>query len=93
MTVSVSVADGIATVTIDNPPVNAASHAVRQGLVEAVKSTEADAAIRAVVLACSGRTFVAGADVKEFGLPPKEPILPDVVLALEAATKPWVAAI
>lgn len=93
MAVSVSVADGIATVTIDNPPVNAASHAVREGLVEAVKSTEADATIRAVVLACSGRTFVAGADVKEFGLPPKEPILPDVVLALEAATKPWVAAI
>lgn len=93
MAVSVSVEGAIGVVTIDNPPVNAASHAVRMGLVDALAQTEADPAIRAVVLICAGRTFVAGADVREFGKPSLEPHLPDVVTALETATKPWVAAI
>ncbi|MFO1209324.1 MAG: 3-hydroxyacyl-CoA dehydrogenase NAD-binding domain-containing protein [Amaricoccus sp.] len=82
-----------AVVTIDNPPVNAASAAVRAGLVRAIDETEADAKIRAVVLICAGRTFVAGADISEFGRTPAPPALADVVLALEAAGKPWVAAI
>ncbi|MBO6551666.1 MAG: enoyl-CoA hydratase/isomerase family protein [Roseitalea sp.] len=82
-----------AVVTIDNPPVNAASHAVRQGLMEAVATCDADPAVRTVILRCTGRTFVAGADIREFGQPPREPHLPDVVAAIEAAAKPWVAAI
>ena len=83
----------IAVVTIENPPVNAASQAVRQGLVEAVAKMDADPNVKAVVLVCAGRTFVAGADIREFGKPPMEPQLPDVVRAIENAQKPWVAAI
>ena len=83
----------IAVVTIDNPPVNALSNSVRGALVEAVATLDADDAVKAVVLACAGRTFIAGADVREFNLPPQEPLLPDVVAAIEDAEKPWVAAI
>jgi 3-hydroxyacyl-CoA dehydrogenase len=93
MVVSVSIEGQIAYVTIDNPPVNAASHAVRQGLIDAVAETDKCADVRAVVLMCEGRTFVAGADVREFGKPPLEPHLPDVVLAIEGAWKPWIAVI
>ncbi len=83
----------IAVVTIDNPPVNALSAAVRAGILRAVAATEADPGARAVVLICAGRTFIAGADITEFGRPPVEPHLPDVILAIEATTRPWVAAI
>ncbi len=93
MIISINIEGSVAVVAIDNPPVNAASYAVRKGLLDALIQTEADNAIRAVVLICTGRTFIAGADVREFGKPPKEPHLPDVVTAIEAATKPWVAAI
>ncbi len=93
MTVSLSKRGPVAVVTIDNPPVNAISHAVRQGLVDALRQTEDDISITAVVLACAGRTFVAGADVREFGKPPLEPHLPDVLRAIESAKKPWVAAL
>lgn len=93
MAVTVTTDAGVAVVTIDNPPVNATSKAVRQGLLDAKKQIEADVAIKAAVLMCAGRTFIAGADIKEFGTPPKEPHLPDVVTALEGGTKPIVAAI
>ncbi len=92
-TVTVAREGAIAVVTIDNPPVNAASTAVRAGLMEAIRTCDSDPEVRAVVLACAGRTFVAGADVKEFGQPPHPPILPDVVDAIEGAAKPWIAAI
>lgn len=85
--------EAIALVIVDNPPVNALSHAVRASITDAVKATDADDSVNAVVLICEGTTFMAGADIKEFGKPPVPPILPDVVLALEAARKPWVAAI
>jgi 3-hydroxyacyl-CoA dehydrogenase len=91
--VSLRVEAGVAIVTIDNPPVNAASAAVRAGVARAIAEVEADPKIRAVVLICAGKTFVAGADISEFGRPPIDPILPDVILALEAATRPWIAAI
>ncbi|MFZ0097810.1 MAG: 3-hydroxyacyl-CoA dehydrogenase NAD-binding domain-containing protein, partial [Gemmobacter sp.] len=93
MTVSIDRADEIAIVTIDNPPVNALGQTLRQDLWEAVGTLDADPAIRAVVLVCAGRTFIAGADVTEFGRPPVPPHLPDLVDRLESATKPWVAAI
>jgi 3-hydroxyacyl-CoA dehydrogenase len=93
MTVTIAHEGTIAIVTVDNPPVNALSQALRQALVEAVTELDADDAVKAVVLVCAGRTFIAGADVKEFGQPPQPPHLPDVVVAIEAAQKPWVAAI
>jgi len=83
----------IAVVTIDNPPVNALSQAVRQGLVDAVAELDNDHDVAAVVLICAGRTFIAGADVSEFDKPPQPPHLPDVVLGIELAAKPWIAAI
>lgn len=83
----------IATVTLDNPPVNALSQAVRQALWDAVGTLDADPGVAAVVLLCAGRTFIAGADVSEFDKPPMAPHLPDLVARIEAAAKPWVAAI
>ncbi|TNE94189.1 MAG: enoyl-CoA hydratase/isomerase family protein, partial [Rhodobacteraceae bacterium] len=83
----------IATVTIDNPPVNALSQVLRQRLWDAVATLDADPAVKAVVLICAGRTFIAGADVTEFGKPPMEPHLPDLVARIEGAQKPWIAAI
>lgn len=93
MTVTIARENAIAVVTVDNPPVNALSQALRQALVEAVATLDADAAVKAVVLICAGRTFIAGADVSEFGKPPQPPHLPDVVATIEGAKKPWVAAI
>jgi 3-hydroxyacyl-CoA dehydrogenase len=93
MTISVRRDGDFAIVTIDNPPVNALSQSVRQGLFDAVGTLDRDPAVRAIVLLCAGRTFIAGADVSEFGKPPMEPHLPDVVAAIESANKPWIAAI
>ena len=82
----------IGVITIDNPPVNALSHAVRSALALAIERAANDDS-RAVVLLCAGRTFIAGADIAEFGKPPQPPALPDVLDALEALGKPVVAAI
>lgn len=83
----------IAVVSVDNPPVNALSQALRQGLWDAVGALDVDPSVAAVVLICAGRTFIAGADVSEFGKPPQPPHLPDLVARIEGARKPWVAAI
>ena len=93
MPVRVTVEGALAVVTVDNPPVNALSQAVRQGLWDMVDRLDADTQVKAVVLQCAGRTFIAGADVSEFGKPPLEPHLPDLILKLESARKPWVAAL
>jgi 3-hydroxyacyl-CoA dehydrogenase len=77
----------------NNPPVNALSAAVRQGLVEAIEQAESDDGVKAVVIACEGQTFFAGADITEFGKPPIMPWLPQVVDRIEDCTKPVVAAI
>jgi len=79
----------------NNPPVNALGHAVRAGLVAAIEQAEADDSINAVVIACEGQTFFAGADVSEFGTPKafEQPMLPQVVDRIEACAKPVVAAI
>jgi 3-hydroxyacyl-CoA dehydrogenase len=77
----------------NNPPVNALGAAVRQGLVDAIEQAEADDSVRAVVIACEGQTFFAGADITEFGKPPVMPWLPQVVDRIEECTKPVVAAI
>lgn len=78
----------IAWVTIDNPPVNATSRAVRAGLVRAIDSV---AGARAAVLRCAGRTFVAGGDMSEFDAAPVEPHLPDVVQLIETSGVPFIA--
>ena len=85
--------DGIAIVTVDNPPVNALKHEVRAGLAEALRQTRDDPAVKAVVMACAGRTFFAGADITEFGKPPQAPGLGEVITAIEALPKPMVAAL
>ena len=79
----------------NNPPVNALSAAVREGLVKAIEQAEADGSVNAVVIACEGQTFFAGADVSEFGTPKafQQPMLPQVVDRIEGCTKPVVAAI
>src|SRR5690606_4299552 len=83
----------IAVITIDNPPVNAMSHAVRAGVAEAIDRFASDTEAKAAVLVCAGRTFVAGADITEFGKPPKDPWLPEVVHRIEDAPRIVVAAI
>ncbi|MBO1110580.1 3-hydroxyacyl-CoA dehydrogenase NAD-binding domain-containing protein [Bordetella petrii] len=85
--------DGILVLTIDHPPVNALSADVRRGLADAVQAAQADAGVRAIVLAGAGRNFIAGADIREFGKPPQPPALPDVCNAIEASAKPVVAAL
>jgi 3-hydroxyacyl-CoA dehydrogenase len=77
----------------NNPPVNALSTAVRQGLVDAIATGEADDSVKAIVIACEGQTFFAGADIKEFGKAPQDPWLPVVVDTIENCSKPVVAAI
>ena len=83
----------VAVIVIDNPPVNALSIPLRRALLEAVREVAADRAVRAAVLACAGRTFVAGADIREFDLPPPEVSTGTVNAAIEAAGKPFVAAL
>ncbi len=85
--------DQVAIITIDNPPVNALSQAVRAGLVRCIDDAAQDNKSTSIVLLCAGRTFIAGADIREFDRPPVEPHLPDVVSRIEACNKPVVAAI
>jgi 3-hydroxyacyl-CoA dehydrogenase len=82
----------IALIRIDNPPVNAAGYGVRTGIMAALAAIAASPA-RAVVLMAEGRTFIAGADITEFGKPPRDPGLPEVVDALEAFDRPIVCVI
>ena len=86
--VSVDRRDDIAWVTVDNPPVNATSTAVRAGLMRAVQEVQG---ARLAVLCCAGRSFIAGGDMSEFDAPPQEPHLPDVVDAIEASDTPFLA--
>ncbi|HEX9171540.1 MAG TPA: 3-hydroxyacyl-CoA dehydrogenase NAD-binding domain-containing protein [Telluria sp.] len=83
----------ILLVTIDNAPVNALGVDVRRGLLAAIEAADADPAIAAVLLVGAGRTFIGGADIREFGKPPQAPALPDVCNRIEACSKPVVAAI
>ncbi|MGP8123460.1 MAG: 3-hydroxyacyl-CoA dehydrogenase NAD-binding domain-containing protein [Xanthobacteraceae bacterium] len=85
--------DGIAIVTVDSPPVNALSAAVRLGISTAIKQVGSDPQVKAVVLTCAGRTFIAGADITEFGKPPKPPGLGEVISDIENCPKPVIAAI
>ena len=90
--VSYQIVDEIGVITVDNPPVNALSQAVRQGLLDAIREAQTDAS-RAVLIHCEGRTFIAGADITEFGKPPVEPYLPSLLNEIEASRKLVVAAL
>jgi 3-hydroxyacyl-CoA dehydrogenase len=93
MSVDIKIIENIAVITIDNPPVNALSAHIRKGLVAAVEKINEDTNIRAAVLTGAGRIFIGGADIKEFGMPPIEPFLPDAIGILENCRVPTVAAI
>ncbi len=91
--VSVSVSDDIALVVIDSPPVNAIDQAVRAGLARAFSELRGRGDVKAVVLGCKGRTFVAGADIKEFDSGIAPPGYYEVLDAIEASPQPVVAAV
>ncbi|UAA37443.1 enoyl-CoA hydratase/isomerase family protein [Paraneptunicella aestuarii] len=90
--VSIEISANLAVITVDNPPVNALSQAVRQGIVDCITSANNDDNVKAIILTCSGSTFIAGADISEFGKPPLEPHLPDVLKVIYTSPKPVIAA-
>ena len=83
----------IGVISVNNPPVNALSQAVRAGIKAGIEKGIADPDVAAMLITCEGRTFIAGADIREFGKPPMEPHLPDVCRVIEDSPKPVVAAI
>ncbi|MES2089179.1 MAG: enoyl-CoA hydratase/isomerase family protein, partial [Pseudomonadota bacterium] len=95
MSTSYQIADGVAVITLENPPVNGLGHSTRAGIVEGIQKANADAAISAVVIIGSGKVFCGGADIREFGSPKAfaAPNLQTVIDALEGSAKPVIAAI
>jgi len=95
MTAEYAVQGEVAVITLNNPPVNGLGLATRQALTDALAKAHADANIKAIVITGAGKAFSGGADIKEFGSPKafQEPNLLSVVLTLEAATKPVIAAV
>jgi 3-hydroxyacyl-CoA dehydrogenase len=90
---NVAVEGEIAILSINSPPVNALSQQVREGIVRGMKEAIDNSAVKAVVLICEGKTFIAGADITEFGKPPQTPSLVDAEDAIENSPKPVIAAI
>ena len=91
--VSLSRDSDIGVIRINYPPVNALGHGVREGLQNCLREALADDDIKAVVVIGEGKTFPAGADIREFGKPPQQPVLPAVIDEYEASDKPVIAAI
>ena len=93
--VGYTVRDGVAAIVVNNPPVNALSVGVPEGIVDGARRAVADPSVRAIVLAGGGRGFIAGADISEFFNPPdgKTATIFDTMDALEGASKPVVAGI
>jgi 3-hydroxyacyl-CoA dehydrogenase len=89
---SYEIQENVGVIRIDNPPVNALSHALRAAVQDAVTAAQTDAS-QALLILCKGRTFIAGADITEFGTPPKDPWLPEVLETIEQSDKIVVAAI
>ncbi|MEE2667618.1 MAG: 3-hydroxyacyl-CoA dehydrogenase NAD-binding domain-containing protein [Pseudomonadota bacterium] len=83
----------IAILTLNSPPVNALSAQVREGLHEGIKKAKDDKSVEAIVLICKGRTFIAGADITEFGKEPQGPSLFEALDMIENSNKPVIAAI
>jgi len=82
----------IGVITVNNPPVTALSQPVRQGMLDAITTAQGDDS-EAIVIICEGRTFIAGADISEFGKPMQDPFLPELLNTIEASSKLVVAAI
>ena len=95
MSASYEVRGAVAVITMDNPPVNGLGYATRVGITDGLARAQDDAAVQAIVITGAGKAFSGGADIREFGTPKAlaEPNLLSVILALEASTKPVVAAI
>ena len=91
--VDYNVEEGVAVLTLNNPPVNALSQGVRQGLKDGVEKALADDSAEAILVFCEGRTFIAGADISEFSSGPMEPNFHAVLSTMDASPKPIVAAI
>jgi 3-hydroxyacyl-CoA dehydrogenase len=89
--ISIEMSGDIALICINNPPVNATGQAVRQGLQDAVEKLNTDGAARVIAIYAAGRTFVAGADIREFGKPFVPPALPDVFNIIEASSIPVIS--
>ncbi|MDR3386556.1 MAG: 3-hydroxyacyl-CoA dehydrogenase NAD-binding domain-containing protein [Rudaea sp.] len=87
--------DGVAVLTLDNPPVNGLGLAIRRELVEALERAQGDSAIRAIVITGGGRVFSGGADIREFNRPEsgQAPTLPTVIAEIERSSKPVIVAI
>jgi 3-hydroxyacyl-CoA dehydrogenase len=85
--------DGVALITVDQPPVNALSTAVKSALLAALSEAAADPAVAGIVLTGAGGAFIAGADLREMDVPPVAPFLPDVIAAIDGVGKPTVAAL
>ncbi len=85
--------DGVAVITIDNPPVNALGQPIRAAILAEVEKAEADEGVSAILFAGAGRMFSAGADIREFDHPPKDPTLPDLIDRIERSTKPVAVAL
>ena len=83
----------VAVITIDNPPVNALSAGVRTGLYEGMTQALGDGAVKAILILCKGRTYIAGADIREFGQPPSGTPMQEATSAMENSTKPVISAI
>src|ERR671915_1262086 len=88
-----TVRDGVAVITMNNPPVNGLGNALRAGLMEGLKKAEADPSVKGVVIIGGGKAFSGGADIREFGKPREKPDLFEVNDQQDAMTKPLVAAI
>lgn len=91
--VSYKVTESIGIISINSPPVNALGHPVRKGILIGIEQAIKDDQIKAIIIICRGRTFCAGADIREFGKPPIEPVLIKVLPEVDACPKPVIAAI
>jgi 3-hydroxyacyl-CoA dehydrogenase len=85
--------DGVAVITLNNPPVNGLGNALRAAILEYLKKADADPAVKAVVLIGSAKAFSGGADIREFNAPRLKPDLSDINDQQDAMSKPLVAAI
>src|SRR5918992_5274114 len=88
-----AVRDGVAVITLNNPPVNGLGNALRAAIMEKLKQAHADPAVKAVLITGSAKAFSGGADIREFNAPRLKPDLPDVNEQQDAMSKPLVAAI
>jgi len=85
--------ENITVITLSNPPVNALGQTLRRHIIDSLQQAEQDPKCQAVLIYGSNHTFSAGADIKEFGLPPKAPSLPEVCQRVESFSKPVIVAI